>query len=279
MSIVTPLPPPPQRIDEPEQFALKADAFLGALPDFGAELNLVAEAANDAIAAGLENAAANAATAASAASTATTEASTATTAKNAAEAAEALAEDWAVKMDGPVSGGQFSARYWATQAETIVGSPVTSVAGRTGAVVLSTSDISGLGTAATKNVGTSGDTIAQPNGAITWSAKQTFGAAVVEKHNAIAASAIDLALGNFFSKTIAGATTFTVSNVPASGAVASVILELTNGGSAAVTWWDGVKWAGGTAPTLTAAGRDILGFFTRDGDTTWTGLMLSKDAK
>jgi len=46
-----------------------------------------------------------------------------------------------------------------------------------------------------------------------------------------------------------------------------------------VTWWAGVKWAGGTAPTLTAAGVDILGFYTRDGGATWRGTMMSKDSK
>ena len=96
---------------------------------------------------------------------------------------------------------------------------------------------------------------------------------------AMAANNIDVATGNLFTKTISGATTLTTSNVPASGTLASFILDLTNGGSATITWWSGVKWAGGTAPTLTAAGRDVLGFYTHDGGTTWTGLLLGKDAK
>ncbi len=96
---------------------------------------------------------------------------------------------------------------------------------------------------------------------------------------AIGASNFDLATANLFTRTISGTTTFTVSNVPASGTVASFILDLTNGGSATVNWFSGVKWAGGIAPTLTVAGRDVLGFFTHDGGTTWTGLVLAKDAK
>lgn len=100
-----------------------------------------------------------------------------------------------------------------------------------------------------------------------------------ETRVAVAASAIDLASGNIFTKTISGATTFTLSNVPTAGTSVSFLLDLTNGGAAAVTWWSGVKWAGGAAPTLTAAGRDVLGFFTHDGGTTWTGLMLGKDVK
>ena len=97
-----------------------------------------------------------------------------------------------------------------------------------------------------------------------------------ETQVAISASAIDLTLGNYFTKTISGTTTFTISNTASSGTVNSFILDLTNGGSATVNWWSGVKWAGGTAPTLTSSGRDVLGFFTKDGGTTWNGFVLGK---
>lgn len=103
--------------------------------------------------------------------------------------------------------------------------------------------------------------------------------ALQESRVALPANNIDLSAGNFFSKTIAGATALTVSNVPTAGTTASFILDLTNGGSATVTWWAGVKWSSGTAPTLTATGRDVLGFFTHDGGATWTGLILGKDMK
>lgn len=107
----------------------------------------------------------------------------------------------------------------------------------------------------------------------------TLTGSVREAKTTMAANAIDCALGGYFSKTISGATTFTVNNVSAANSTTSFILDLTNGGSAAITWWSGVKWSGGTAPTLTAAGRDVLGFFTYDNGTTWTGLMLGKDVK
>lgn len=103
--------------------------------------------------------------------------------------------------------------------------------------------------------------------------------ATKETKTAIAASDIDLSAGNFFSKTISGTTTFTVSNVPSTGTAISFILDLTNGGSAAITWWSGVKWAIGVAPVLTASGRDVLGFFTHDGGTIWSGLVLGKDVR
>lgn len=116
-----------------------------------------------------------------------------------------------------------------------------------------------------------------PSGTQTLSNKTIVG--LLETKTAIAASNIDVSTGNYFTKTISGTTTFTVTNIPATGTTASFILELTNGGSATVNWWSGVKWASGVAPTLTAAGVDILGFYSHDGGTTWRGLLLAKDSK
>jgi microcystin-dependent protein len=112
----------------------------------------------------------------------------------------------------------------------------------------------------------------------TFTALQQFDNGVTEKYAAVAASNIDCSLASVFSRTISGATTLTVSNVAASGNVSSFVLELTNGGTN-VTWWAGIKWAGGTAPTLTITGTDVLGFYTHDGGTTWRGTMMSKDSK
>lgn len=100
--------------------------------------------------------------------------------------------------------------------------------------------------------------------------------ALQELKRALSANDIDVRTGNYFSKTISGATTLTVSNVPATGGAATFILDLTNGGSAVITWWSGVKWVGGSTPTLTASGRDVLAFFTHDGGTTWSGLFVGK---
>jgi hypothetical protein len=96
---------------------------------------------------------------------------------------------------------------------------------------------------------------------------------------AVSASNIDLSLGNYFTKTISGTTTFTVTNVPSSGTATSIVLELTNGGAYTVNWWTTIKWAGGSAPTLTTSGKDVLGFYTFDNGTTWNGFVLGKDVK
>jgi hypothetical protein len=108
----------------------------------------------------------------------------------------------------------------------------------------------------------------------TFTAVQTMGNAIRETKVAIAASEIDLATGNYFTKTISGGTTFTVANVASSGTVSAFVLELTNGGSDTVTYFSGVTWAAATPPTLTASGVDTLAFFTHDGGTTWRGFVL-----
>lgn len=135
----------------------------------------------------------------------------------------------------------------------------------TGAVTVS-------GTLAVANGGT-GVTTSTGTTSVVLSSNPTI-TGLKETKTAISASDIDLSVGNYFSKTISTTTTFTVSNVPTTGTAVSFILDLTNGGSSTVTWWTGVKWASGTAPTLTTSGRDSLGFYTYDGGTTWTGLVL-----
>jgi hypothetical protein len=93
----------------------------------------------------------------------------------------------------------------------------------------------------------------------------------------VAASTINCTSGNYFTKTASGALTWAFSNVPSGAFVA--ILELTNGGTGTQTWPASVKWPGGTAPTLTASGVDVLAFLTDDGGTTWRASQLMRDSK
>lgn len=87
----------------------------------------------------------------------------------------------------------------------------------------------------------------------------------------VAALNIDCSLGNYFTKTINGASTFTFSNAPASRAYAFT-LELTHT-SGAVTWPASVVWPGNTAPTLTAGKTHLFTFVTDDGGTRWRGVV------
>jgi hypothetical protein len=91
---------------------------------------------------------------------------------------------------------------------------------------------------------------------------------------------INLTLGNCISATVDTSTnTFTFSNPTASDELCQFILFLTNGGSQTVAWPGTVDWEGGTAPTLTASGVDIITFSTIDGGTRWHGIATSLDSK
>ncbi len=94
--------------------------------------------------------------------------------------------------------------------------------------------------------------------------------------NSSTAYTVDLTGGNVFKITMTGNCTFTFSNPPASGTAGSFTLVLIQDGtgSRTATWPAAVKWASGTAPTLTTTattGTDILTFMTMDGGTTWYG--------
>ena len=83
---------------------------------------------------------------------------------------------------------------------------------------------------------------------------------------------IDITAGNVVTATVdTSANTFTFSNPSVSGVSCSFTLILTNGGSQTVNWPAAVDWAAATAPTLTAAGVDVLTFMTVDAGTIWYG--------
>ena len=91
---------------------------------------------------------------------------------------------------------------------------------------------------------------------------------------------IDLTAANSVSGTVdTSTTTFTFSNPTASDELCIFSLVLTNGGSQTVNFPASVDWEGGTAPSLTTSGVDILVFATVDGGTIWHGQTYSLDSK
>lgn len=119
-------------------------------------------------------------------------------------------------------------------------------------------------------------------GVFTGDVEYAAGSRLIEDDTAMAALAVDFALGNFFSKTLAnGAQSITFANPPSSGKVQFITIELTQGsnGDSTVSWPAAVDWDQGSAPTLstTATGKDILGFYTRDGGTTYIGAHAITD--
>ena len=94
--------------------------------------------------------------------------------------------------------------------------------------------------------------------------------------SAVAALDIDLSASNYFTKTIAGDSTFTFSNPPASGTVGSFTLEV-NYTSGNIGWPGEVYWngTGQTAPDITAGKVQLYMFVTRDGGATYRGALLA----
>jgi len=93
------------------------------------------------------------------------------------------------------------------------------------------------------------------------------------------AATINFESANFFSATSTAATTWAFSNPVASGDFGGFVLELNNGGAYTQTWPAAVDWPAGAAPTLTASGKDLLVFVTRDGGTIYHGMAASIDSK
>lgn len=85
---------------------------------------------------------------------------------------------------------------------------------------------------------------------------------------AVAALDIDCSAGVYFTKTIAGSSTFTFSNPPVAGTAFAFVLELTHT-SGTVAWPAGVRWPENTAPTLTTGRTHIFVFVTDDGGARW----------
>tara|TARA_Y100001960_G_C14639211_1_gene809941 strand:- start:567 stop:1238 length:672 start_codon:yes stop_codon:yes gene_type:complete len=101
----------------------------------------------------------------------------------------------------------------------------------------------------------------------------TFSGSVVENIVTMGANAVDCSAGNYFTKTITGATTFTFTNVPA-GVAYLFMMEVTLNGSNAITWPAAVKWPADTAPTITDGKTQMFIFVTDDGGTRWRGSSL-----
>ena len=93
------------------------------------------------------------------------------------------------------------------------------------------------------------------------------------------ATAINFALGNVVTAVLASGGSFTVSNAPTSGVYGKFKLILTNGGTVADPWHASVKFAGGTTPTLTTSGIDILTFETIDNGANWYAVVEGLDMK
>lgn len=163
---------------------------------------------------------------------------------------------------------------------TLPSGAVTSVAGRTGAVTIATTDVSGIGsyltTAAAASTysplaGSSSIVTAGTIGTGTWQGTPVGGAYLASTGLTIAAYAgalttdadastvtFNLATTNDHLVVLGGNRQLALSNMPAHGKFTILVQQPASGGPWTVTWFSGmtIRWAGGTAPTLsTAAGK------------------------
>jgi hypothetical protein len=89
---------------------------------------------------------------------------------------------------------------------------------------------------------------------------------------------VDLDVAQCYVITVSGATTLTFQGSPTSGNWMFFVIELINGGSASVSFQGGTfKWPGGTQPTFTTSGTDIITGYTRDAGTTFHLVLAGED--
>ena len=150
---------------------------------------------------------------------------------------------------------------------TAVTAPVTSVNTATGAVVLDTDDVA-EGTTNKYSQWT------ESAGELTYTGDIHVGGAYTGTVNAVGASnVIDCGAGNYFTETVAGAVTFSFSNIPATKSY-GLTLEV-DFQSGSIAWPASVYWPGGTAPSLTAGKTQLIVLVTSDSGTTWRGNALA----
>lgn len=82
---------------------------------------------------------------------------------------------------------------------------------------------------------------------------------------------IDTDLGDAIF-TVGGALDLSFTGTYENGYGRTIALYVTNGGSFGVTWDSAVLWSGGTSPTLTVTGEDLIVMYTSNGGTTWLGV-------
>lgn len=112
MTTISALPPAPD-INDPINFSALANTFVAALPPMVTEINTVVSEVNASNSnVNTKSAQVDANTSAVATNTATCVASA-----SSATASATLAQDWATKTSGPVSGSDYSSKYWAQIAQ------------------------------------------------------------------------------------------------------------------------------------------------------------------
>ena len=284
-----------QSASQAETSATSAVAAESTVTARATEATTAADNAGISATSAMESATAAATSAAAASTSATSAAQSASAAQAAASAAAAVtglpaptagdsgkaivvnpaANGWTLVEIGTSADGESYATAAANSA-TAAALSETNAATSATAAANSAASVAGAVTALTNMpspTGHDGEVLSVASGAMAWAKRDR---AVPLAEGTISAGACNYATGYIFSATISGATTISLTNVPATG-TAMLMLRLTNGGSATVTWPSGIKWPGGTAPTLTASGLDEV-VLMRTSAGVWSG-AVRKDVK
>jgi hypothetical protein len=89
---------------------------------------------------------------------------------------------------------------------------------------------------------------------------------------------IDVEQASLFTITTSGATSFSFTNAPLAGKAVGFGLQVTAGGSYALTWPAEVLWEGGAVPSSPdSAQTNVYGFYTSDAGTSWFGFLSASD--
>ena len=113
------------------------------------------------------------------------------------------------------------------------------------------------------------------NGGVDVNGNLTIDGSYRQTAEALAGTAIDISTGNYFTRTVSTAETFTFTNPPATGTVASFTLELDLNTGGSVTWPTEVEFSGGVAPTFTIGKTHLIFFITDDGGASYrAGALL-----
>lgn len=162
---------------------------------------------------------------------------------------------WTLPAVDGASGTVLSTDGSATLTWAAVTVPVVSVGGQTGVVTYANNWA--VGTAASAAANTSLDVSGAYAGNIV-----TLGTG----------TSINCSSGNYFTATVSGSPTYTITGIP-SGRSYGFTMEVLHS-SGTITWFSGVEWAGGTAPTLTTGKTHLFMFITDDQGSRWRGSFL-----
>ena len=164
--------------------------------------------------------------------------------------------------------------------EFVSGDTIPITNGGTGATTASGARIA-LGVEIGTNVQAYNANTAMLNAVQTWASAQTFDAALIITDevretptvaNTSTAYTVDIAAGTLFDLTLTGNCTFTFPTATA-GRQFTLIINQDATGSRTITWPSTVRWAAGTAPTITATASktDIISFVAEG--TYWLGFV------